>query len=104
MLAETARHLMEKLMSGWLDGMHRPLPLTCKAGFRALDNQVWEEDGGDWGKVESDFLEEQGQSLTIRRHYSDFGTLLDGGEFRILVESLYTPLHRLVTEYAKENA
>ncbi len=104
MPAEVARSFLQSLMEGWLDGMHRPVPLTCKAGFRALDCRVWDGDAGDWGKVESDFQEELGHSLTIRRHYPVFATLLDGDEFRNLVMSLYAPLHRHVAQHDKEDA
>ena len=96
MPAAEARAALEQLMDSWLKGMHAPLPLTCKAGFLALDRNAWEDNEADWSKIEEAFLQEQEKSLTIARHYPDFEALDPTGFFREWVMALYAPLRQQI--------
>ncbi|WP_369700323.1 exodeoxyribonuclease V subunit gamma [Halomonas sp. I5-271120] len=97
MSADDAQAILEELLDGWLYGMQAPLALTCKAGFKALDEDVAHAEQPNWAAVEKRFAEDQKDSLVVRRHFEDFGTLCRDGLFLNHANDLYAPFHRHLT-------
>ncbi|KSW26390.1 MULTISPECIES: exodeoxyribonuclease V subunit gamma [unclassified Pseudomonas] len=98
--AEIARGHLDALITAWLEGLRRPLPVACKAAFawlgadgdeaRAASEAAKRYDGGFGSSGEA------ASSLALARVYPDFASLNASGEFASWAENLYGPLYQLL--------
>lgn len=89
--ADVARELFETILTHWIEGHRRPLPLQAEAGF------AW-ACAGDDEAVASQRAEEAYNSRLewdlgyLRAAYENFAALMADGSFPELAEALYQPL------------
>jgi len=93
---ELARTTLEHLLTAWLNGMRRPLPVAVKTAFAWLGQPDPAKAEAAAGKAyEGDginFDGERRESTALARQFPDFAALIDSEEFEGWCDTLYRPI------------